>query len=118
MIREKSCGAVLFRQGERGREYLILTSTRGHKTLCKGHVEGEETEHETARREASLESLAAKVAGKVKKYRRSVTLEAMNAYERHVIHSALQEYPGVTTYSTGTEPNRRTVVAYAPGERR
>ena len=45
------------------------------------------------------------------KYRRNVTLEPMNAYERHVIHTALQDYAGVTTYSTGTEPNRRTVVA-------
>ena len=53
-----------------------------------------------------------KVAGKVTRYRRNVTLEPMNAYERHVIHTALQEYPGVTTYSTGTEPNRRVIVAY------
>lgn len=51
MIREKSCGAVLFRQREEGREYLILTSTQGHHTLCKGHMEGDETEHQTARRE-------------------------------------------------------------------
>jgi len=36
----------------------------------------------------------------------------MNAYERHVIHTALQEYAGVTTYSVGTEPNRRVIVAY------
>ena len=50
------------------------------------------------------------------KYRRNVTLEAMNAYERHVIHAALQDYPHVTTYSTGTEPNRRTVVAYDPNK--
>ncbi|MBQ7465596.1 MAG: protein jag, partial [Oscillospiraceae bacterium] len=63
-------------------------------------------------REASLESLAAKVAGKVTRYRRSVTLEPMNAYERHVIHAALQDTAGVTTYSIGTEPNRRVVVAY------
>ena len=55
--------------------------------------------------------LATRVAEKVIKYRRNVTLEPMNAYERHVIHAALQEYPGITTYSTGTEPNRRTVVA-------
>ena len=48
--------------------------------------------------------------------RRSVTLEAMNAYERHVIHAALQDYPGVSTHSTGVEPNRRTVVAYDPGK--
>ena len=35
----------------------------------------------------------------------------MNPYERRIIHSALQDYPGVTTYSTGTEPNRRVVIA-------
>ena len=52
------------------------------------------------------------------KYRRNVTLEPMNAYERHVIHTALQEYPDVTTYSIGTEPNRRTVVSYSRGEHR
>ena len=64
------------------------------------------------KREQSLERLANKVAGKVVKYRRSVTLEPMNAYERHVIHTALQEVPGVTTYSTGVDPNRRVIVAY------
>ncbi len=36
----------------------------------------------------------------------------MNAYERHVIHTALQDVPGVTTYSTGVDPNRRVIVAY------
>ena len=46
------------------------------------------------------------------KYRRSVTLEPMNAYERHVIHAALQDEPGITTYSIGSEPNRRVVVSY------
>ena len=51
------------------------------------------------------------------KYRRSVTLEPMNAYERHVIHAALQDKEGVTTYSIGTEPNRRVVVAYERGNR-
>ena len=52
------------------------------------------------------------MAGKVTKYRRSVTLEPMNAYERHVIHAALQDEPGITTYSIGSEPNRRVVVSY------
>ena len=51
MKHEKSCGAVLFRQGTDGREYLVLHSVKGHYTLCKGHVEGAETELETARRE-------------------------------------------------------------------
>ena len=71
-----------------------------------------DAENYRAKREASLEALANKVAAKVTRYRRSVTLEPMNAYERHVIHAALQEVDGVTTYSIGTEPNRRVVVAY------
>ena len=56
------------------------------------------------------------MAGKVLRYRRDITLEPMNAYERHVIHAALQDYDGVTTFSTGTEPNRRIVVALAKGK--
>ena len=39
--------------------------------------------------------------------------QVINAYERHVIHAALQDYPEVTTYSVGSEPHRRIVVAYA-----
>ena len=64
------------------------------------------------KREQSLQHLAHKVAGKVLKYKRNVTLEPMNAYERHVIHTALQDVEGVTTYSMGTDPNRRVIVAY------
>ncbi len=64
------------------------------------------------KREESLQRLALKVAGKVERYRRNVTLEPMNAYERHVIHAILQDQPNVSTYSIGTEPNRRVVVAY------
>ena len=65
------------------------------------------------KREESLRQLANKMAAKAVKYRRNFTLEPMNAYERHVIHAALQEYPQVTTFSTGIEPHRRIVVAYA-----
>ena len=65
------------------------------------------------KREDSLRQLANKMAAKAAKYRRNFTLEPMNAYERHIIHAALQDYPEVTTFSTGTEPHRRVVVAYA-----
>ena len=71
-----------------------------------------DAENYRAKRTESLERLAKKVAGKVLKYRKNITLEPMNAYERHVIHTALQGMNGITTYSTGTEPNRRVVVAY------
>lgn len=56
MIQEKSCGAVIFREDNTERTYLVLHSTRGHYTLCKGHVEGNETEHETAIREIREET--------------------------------------------------------------
>ena len=57
MKQEKSCGAVIFREDENGRRfYLILTSVKGHVTLCKGHVEKKETEHETAEREIREET--------------------------------------------------------------
>ena len=52
------------------------------------------------------------------KYRRNVTLEPMNAYERHVIPTAHPAYPAIANYPVGTEPNRRTVVAYSRGEHR
>lgn len=66
-----------------------------------------------SKREDSLRQLANKMAAKAVKYHRNFTLEPMNAYERHIIHAALQDYPEVTTFSTGTEPHRRIVVAYS-----
>lgn len=56
MKKEKSCGAVLFCEKNGCREYLILQSVNGHISLCKGHVEGNETEHETAIREIREET--------------------------------------------------------------
>jgi spoIIIJ-associated protein len=71
-----------------------------------------DTENYRERRNEALEHLAEKVAAKVIKYRRNMTLEPMNSYERHIIHTALQETENITTYSIGTEPNRRIVVAF------
>ncbi len=64
------------------------------------------------KREESLRRYARKKAQQVLKARRRTTLEPMNAYERHVIHAALQEMENITTHSTGTEPNRRVVIEY------
>ena len=108
----ENLGAIIGRRGETLDAIQQLTSysvNRGASKRVRIHVDAE---HYRAKREESLVRLANRVADKVVKYRRNVTLEPMNAYERHVIHTALQDYPGVTTYSTGTEPNRRTVVAY------
>jgi len=64
------------------------------------------------KREESLNRYAQKKAQQVLKARRRTTLEPMNAYERHVIHAALQDMDKITTYSIGTEPNRRVVIEY------
>ena len=111
-------GALIGRRGETLDAIQQLTGyavNHGQAKRVRIHVDAE---NYRAKREESLIRLANKVAGKVVKYRRNVTLEPMNAYERHVIHTALQEYPDVTTYSIGTEPNRRTVVSYSRGEHR
>ena len=112
ILEGQKLGALIGRRGETLDAIQQLTNyavNSGSEKRIRVHVDAE---NYRAKREQSLEALAAKVAAKVTKYRRSVTLEPMNAYERHVIHSALQEVAGVTTYSIGTEPNRRVVVAY------
>ena len=110
-------GAIIGRRGETLDAIQQLTNysvNRGQSKRVRIHVDAEGYR---AKREESLQRLAVKVAGKVVKYRKNMALEPMNAYERHVIHAALQDYPNVTTYSTGVEPNRRTVVAYAPEQK-
>ena len=117
VLEGEDLGALIGHRGETLDAIQQLTGyavNRGRSHRARIHVDAEGYR---ARREESLNRLARKTAGKVVKYRRNITLEAMNAYERHVIHTALQDYPGVTTFSTGTEPNRRTVVAYDPSKR-
>ena len=106
-------GALIGRRGETLDAIQQLTNYSINRGSEKNRARVQvDAENYREKREQSLERLAEKVAGKVTKYRRNVTLEPMNAYERHVIHTALQNTPGVTTFSIGTEPNRRVVVSY------
>ncbi|MBE6976819.1 MAG: KH domain-containing protein [Ruminococcaceae bacterium] len=79
----------------------------------EGHIRiSVDAEDYREKREDSLRRYARKKAQQVLKARRRTTLEPMNAYERHVIHTALQDMDNITTHSTGTEPNRRVVIEY------
>ena len=79
----------------------------------EGHIRiNVDAESYREKREDSLRRYARKKAQQVLKARRRTTLEPMNAYERHVIHSALQDMENISTHSTGTEPNRRVVIEY------
>ena len=111
ILEGENLGALIGRRGETLDAIQQLTSYAVNRTGGRVRVQLD-AEGYREKREQSLQNLARKVAGKVVKYRRSVTLEPMNAYERHVIHTALQDVPGVTTYSTGVDPNRRVIVAY------
>lgn len=109
-------GALIGHRGETLDAIQQITNyavNRDRQKRIRIHID---VENYRQKREEALQRLAQKVATKVVKYRRNITLEPMNAYERHVIHETLQEYPDVVTYSTGTEPNRRTVVAFSRGK--
>jgi len=108
----RGMGALIGRRGETLDAIQHLTNyvvNRGATGRVRINVDAENYRQ---RRNETLESLAVRTAGKVVKYRRNMTLDPMNAYERHVIHSALQNYENITTFSVGSEPNRRIVVAF------
>ena len=109
-------GVIIGRRGETLDAIQHLTNYVVNKGSDKRMHVSIDAEAYRSKREESLTKLAEKMAEKAIKYKRSMALEPMNSYERHVIHTALQNYPGVTTSSTGVEPNRRVVVSYVKGE--
>ena len=109
-------GAVIGRRGETLDAIQHLTNYAVNRGSEKHLHISVDAENYRSKREESLARLAEKMAEKAIKYKRSMALEPMNSYERHVIHTALQNYEGVTTSSTGVEPNRRVVVSYVKPE--
>lgn len=110
-------GMLIGRRGETLDAIQHLTNdviNRGAEKRVRITVDAE---NYRAKREETLKRLAEKIAGKVRKYRRSVTLEPMNSYERHIIHMVLQDVPEVTTHSIGSDSNRRVVVSYSRDKR-
>lgn len=105
-------GVIIGRRGETLDAIQHLTNYAVNKGNDKRMHISIDAEAYRSKREESLTKLAEKMAEKAIKYKRSMALEPMNSYERHIIHTALQDYEGVTTSSTGTEPNRRVVVSY------
>lgn len=104
-------GAIIGRRGDTLDAFQYLTSIVTNKDEDERWRVTVDTENYRAKREAALIALANKTAQKALKYKKGVALEPMNPHERRIIHSALQEVEGVTTYSTGSEPNRKVIVA-------
>ena len=64
------------------------------------------------KRAETLRGVAKRMSEKVLKYKRSFALEPMSSYERRIIHTALAEREGISTFSVGTEPHRKIVISY------
>ena len=109
-------GVVIGKRGETLDAIQHLTSlavNKGEGEFVKVSVD---SENYREKRNKTLESLSRKLAAKVIRTGRNVTLEPMNSYERRVIHSTLQGEEFVTTYSIGQAPNRKVVIAYKKNE--
>lgn len=105
-----SMGILIGKRGQTLDSLQYLTNRVANK-MQEGYVRVKlDTEDYRRRRKDTLENLAKNIASKVKRNRRTVSLEPMNPYERRIIHSALQSDPAVSTHSEGEEPYRRVVV--------
>ena len=103
-------GILIGKRGQTLDSLQYLTNRVANKTQDVYVRVKLDTEDYRRRRKETLENLAKNIAHKVKRTRRSVSLEPMNPYERRIIHSALQGDRSVTTHSEGEEPYRRVVV--------
>lgn len=103
-------GVLIGKRGQTLDSLQYLTSLVVNKDVENYIRVKVDTENYRKRRKETLENLAKNIAFKVKRTKRSVSLEPMNPYERRIIHSALQNDRYVTTHSEGDEPFRRVVV--------
>ncbi len=111
-VEGENMGILIGKRGQTLDSLQYLTNRVANKAQS-GYVRVKlDTENYRSRRKDTLENLARNIASKVKKSRRTVSLEPMNPYERRIIHSTLQADPAVATHSEGEEPYRKVVVTY------
>ena len=92
-------------------QYLINLAANKKETDERKYTRiSVDIENYREKREQTLRALADRMAAKVKKTGKSITLEPMNAYERRIIHAEVQTIDGVSTSSVGPEGNRRVVI--------
>ncbi len=105
-------GGIIGRRGETLDALQHLTNLVCNKSSDTKKRITLDAENYRAKRSEALDKFARRAASQAIKYKRNKTLEPMNAYERHIIHVALQDMENISTSSVGTEPNRRVVINY------
>lgn len=111
-LKGEGLGLLIGRRGETLDSIQYLTNIFVNKKSDDYIKVTIDAENYRERREEALVSLAKRTAAKAVKYRKNMVIEPKNPYERRIIHEALQDYPEVTTYSVGEDPNRKVIVAY------
>ena len=109
-LKGNEMGVLIGKRGQTLDSLQLLANNAVHKNFETYYKVKLDTENYRVRRKETLENLARNIAYKVKRTKRSVSLEPMNPFERRVIHSALQNDRYVTTHSEGEEPFRHVVV--------
>ena len=109
-LKGKDIGIIIGRRGETLDALQYLSSLVINKSEEDYKRVIVDTENYRQKREETLVKLADRLANRVMKYKKNITLEPMNPYERRVIHSALQNSKYVKTFSVGDEPNRKVVI--------
>lgn len=109
-INGRDSGIIIGRRGETLDALQYLTSLVVNKDKENYKRVTIDIENYRQKREETLVKLANRLASKVTKYKKSITLEPMNPYERKIIHSTLQNNKYIETYSVGEEPNRKVVI--------
>lgn len=109
-IKGKDIGIIIGRRGETLDSLQYLSSLVINKDKGSYKRVVLDVENYRQKREETLEKLANRLAERVIKYKKNITLEPMNPYERRIIHSSLQNNKYVETYSVGDEPNRKVVI--------
>ena len=108
-------GAIIGRHGETldAVQYLVRLfankNTKGNKKVSINIGDYRE------KRAESLKEFASRSASQVLKYGRNVKLDPMNPYERRIIHTAIQAIDGVTSFSVGSDSERRVIIALEEG---
>lgn len=105
-------GGIIGRRGETLDALQHLTNLVCNRGKNEKKRISLDAENYRAKRSESLDRFARRAASQVLKYKRNKALEPMNAYERHIVHVALQGMENISTSSVGVEPNRRVIINY------
>ena len=103
-------GVLIGKHGQTLDSLQYLTNLAANKGKKEWHRIVLDAENYRKRRRDTLEKLAHNLAHRVKRTGRKALLEPMNPYERKIVHEALQNEPGIVTYSEGEEPYRKVVI--------